>query len=303
MVRCFARVQVFSCKLVVVTAIFGSDQDDFRRGPQLSVIQHMDPQDAHGTQSVDRALLLLQRLGAEGRTLAALFSDTGLNKATVRRLLLALIRAGLVEQDEAHRSYHLGEQLQVLGAQAAHRPGLMAAAGESVMRLAQITGDVALLSVRRGASALCLMREEGSHPLRSHALVAGQSHPLGVGAGSLAMLASLPEAERTTVLAAIAPVLIDRYPGLPPNRMRSLVAQARAEGVALNPGLVLEGSWGLGIALHHPGGGLAGALSIAAVEARMRADRLPDLTRALRAEAARIQTRLAQTAPRLGRET
>ncbi|WP_246054956.1 IclR family transcriptional regulator [Paracoccus gahaiensis] len=271
--------------------------------PQLSMIQHMDPRDGNGTQSVDRALMLLQRLGAEGRTLAALVSDTGLNKATVRRLLLALIRAGLVEQDEARRTYHLGEQLQVLGAQAARRPGLMAAAGESVMRLAQVTGDAALLSVRRGASALCLMREEGSHPLRSHALVAGQSHPLGVGAGSLAMLASLPDDQVATVLSAIAPALAERYPNLPPDRLQAMVARTRAEGVALNPGLVLEGSWGLGIALHHPGGGLAGALSIAAVEARMRADRLPDLIHALRAEAARIQTRLAQTAPRPGRET
>ncbi len=76
--------------------------------------------------------------------------------------------------------------------------------------------------------------------------------------------------------------------------MRDLLARTRAEGVALNPGLVIEGSWGLGIALHHPDGRLVGALSIATIEARMRPDRLPDLTRLLRAEAARIEARLAQ---------
>ncbi|WP_111559945.1 IclR family transcriptional regulator [Paracoccus sediminilitoris] len=249
-----------------------------------------------GTQSVDRALMLLRRIGAsgeQGASLASLVAETGLNKATVRRLALALIRAGMAEQDAASR-YHLGEQIQVLGAQAARRPGLMAAAGESVMRLAQITGDAALLSVRRGASSLCLMREEGSYPLRSHALVAGQTHPLGVGAGSLAMLAALPDDEADTILRAIAPVLADRYPTLTPDRMRALIARTRAEGVALNPGLVIEGSWGLGIALHHPDGRLAGALSVATVEARMRPDRLPDLIRHLRAEAAQIENRLTQ---------
>ncbi|MFD1482859.1 IclR family transcriptional regulator [Paracoccus nototheniae] len=253
----------------------------------------MDQPDT-GTQSVDRALLLLNRIGAsgdDGATLAGLVSQTGLNKATVRRLLLALIRAGMAEQDAASR-YHPGAQLQVLGAQAARRPGLLAAAGESVMRLAQVTGDAALLSVRRGAGSLCLMREEGSYPLRSHALVAGQTHPLGVGAGSLAMLASLPDDQARTVLAAIAPVLADRFPALTPDRMRALIARTRADGVALNPGLVIEGSWGLGIALHHSDGRLAGALSVATVEARMRPDRLPDLTRHLRAEAARIEARL-----------
>ena len=249
-----------------------------------------------GTQSVDRALLLLTLIGASGdhgATLANLVAGSGLNKATVRRLALALIRAGMAEQDAASR-YHLGVQVQVLGAQAARRPGLMAAAREGVMRLAQVTGDAALLSVRRGGSSLCLMREEGSHPLRSHALVAGQTHPLGVGAGSLAMLAALPDDEGATILRAIAPVLAERFPVLTPDRMRDLITQTRVNGVALNPGLVIEGSWGLGIALHHPDGRLAGALSIATVEARMRPDRLPDLTRHLRAEAAQIETRLSK---------
>lgn len=260
-----------------------------------NMVHIVEPSDT-GTQSVDRALMLLTLIGArgdQGATLAGLVTDSGLNKATVRRLALALIRAGMVEQDAACR-YHLGAQMQVLGAQAARRPGLMAAAGESVMRLAQVTGDAALLSVRRGSSALCLMREEGGYPLRSHALVAGQAHPLGVGAGSLAMLAALPDDEADTILRAIAPVLADRYPALTPDRMRDLITRTRAEGVALNPGLVIEGSWGLGIALRHPDGRLAGALSVATVEARMRPDRLPDLTRHLRAEAAQIETRLTQ---------
>lgn len=251
-----------------------------------------------GTQSVDRALLLLERIGAAegaGATLAGLVAQTGLNKATVRRLALALIRAGMAEQDAASR-YHLGARLHVLGAQAARRPDLVRAATESVMRLAHATGDAALLSVRRGAGALCLMREEGSHPLRSHALVAGQSHPLGIGAGALAMLAGLPDEEVETVLAAIAPALIG-YPQLDPDRLRTMIARTRAEGVALNPGLVIEGSWGLGIALRHADGRLAGALSVATVEARMRADRLPELTRLLRAEAARIEARLDRPSP------
>lgn len=251
---------------------------------------------AGGTQSVDRALALLDLIARgpdEGLALGALVAGSGLNKATVRRLLLALIRGGLVAQDGGTRLYHLGDQAQVLGARAARRPGLARVAGESVMRLAQETGDAALLSVRRGAFSLCLLREEGAWPIRTHALMPGQTHPLGVGAGSLAMLAALPDDEVRAVIAANAEQLARHYPGHGPEALVAQVAQTRTAGVALNPGRVIEGSWGLGVALFWPDGRLAGALSVAAVEARMRDDRRPALIRNLRAEARHIEARLA----------
>ncbi|SCX95352.1 IclR family transcriptional regulator [Paracoccus tibetensis] len=265
-------------------------------------VHHADPEGPSGTQSVDRAMALLDLIGrrsVEGVSLSGLVAGSGLNKATVRRLVLALIRAGMVAQDEASRLYHLGDQAQVLGAMAAQRPGLARLAGESVMRLAQEVGDAALLSVRRGASSLCLLREDGAYPIRTHALVPGQMHPLGVGAGSLALLAALPEGEREEVMAANAAHLARAFPHYAP-RLPALVAETAAQGFALNPGLIFEGSWGMGVALRHPGGRLAGALSIAAVDSRMREARRPELLERLRAEAARIERKLAQVAPRQG---
>lgn len=265
-------------------------------------VHDMDHDGPSGTQSVDRALMLLltvARHGAEGISLSGLVTSSGLNKATVRRLVLALMRAGMVAQDDQSRLYHLGDQAQVLGHVAAQRPGLAQLAGESVMRLAGDVGDAALLSVRRGASSLCLLREDGGFPIRTHALVPGQSHPLGVGAGSLAMLAALPEGERADVMAANEAVLARSFPRYAPH-LPALVAETAARGYALNPGLVFEDSWGMGVALRHPDGRLAGALSLAAVASRMREDRRPELLERLRTEAARIERKLAQAAPRHG---
>lgn len=56
-----------------------------------------------GAQSIERALMLMQlvgRAGQDGIRLADLIAQSGLVKPTARRLLLALIRGGLVEQDE-----------------------------------------------------------------------------------------------------------------------------------------------------------------------------------------------------------
>mgnify|MGYP003134136155 CR=1 FL=1 len=87
---------------------------------------HMSP--ASGSQAVDRALALLQITGrgaGRGVALSELIAASGLGKPTVRRLMLALIRRGLVEQDSATRLYFLGEESYVLGTLATPRHGLL----------------------------------------------------------------------------------------------------------------------------------------------------------------------------------
>ncbi len=250
-----------------------------------------------GAQSVDRALALLALIGrhsAAGVSLSGLVSISGLNKATVRRLVLALMRAGLVEQDAQSRAYHLGEEAYVLGLLAQDRHGLLRQAMEQIQNLARHTGDAAFLSVRRGLHSVCLHREDGAHPIRTYALMPGGYHPLGVGAGSLAMLAALPDAEVEAIIAANTPELLAQYPRLPPETLRAHVAETRESGIALNPGLIFEDSWGLGIALHGPDGQLVGALSLAAVESRMKEPRREELAQKLRAAARVVEARLSR---------
>jgi DNA-binding IclR family transcriptional regulator len=251
-----------------------------------------------GAQSVDRALALLSliaRHSEAGLSLSGLVSVTGLNKATARRLVLALMRAGLVEQAQDTRAYHLGEEAYLLGLCAQGRHGLLAQAMQDLQRLARETGDAAFLSVRRGLHSVCLHREDGAHPIRTYALLPGGHHPLGVGAGSLAMLSALPDTEIEAILAANASELASNYPKLGQDTLRAQVAQTRARGIALNPGLIFEDSWGLGVALHGPGGQLVGALSLAAVESRMKEPRRTELAENLRAAARAIEARLTRS--------
>ncbi|WP_245735493.1 IclR family transcriptional regulator [Roseinatronobacter thiooxidans] len=260
----------------------------------------LDPTDSAmgGAQSVDRALALLSLIGrhsASGIALSGLVTESGLNKATVRRLVLALMRAGLVEQDAGTRNYHLGEDAYLLGLLAQGRHGLLSQAMEQVQRLARDTGDAAFISVRRGLYSVCLHREDGGHPIRTYALMPGGHHPLGVGAGSLAMLAALPDAEVDAVIAANHAEVTRSYPRLNPDSLRAQVAETREAGIALNPGLIFEDSWGLGAALHGPDGQLVGAVSLAAVESRMRMPRRAELEHRLRETTRAIAARLTRT--------
>lgn len=252
------------------------------------------PESAGGTQSIERAvalLMLVGRAGAEGARLADLVASSGLSKPTVRRVLLALVRAGLVDQDEASRRYHVGPEAYVLGTLAAPRFGIHALALDGLSRIARQSGDCAFLSVPRGAFSVCLHREEGTWPIRTHVLQAGDRHPLGIGAGGLAILAALPEAEVARIIEANAAALA-AYPGYSPDLLRGAMGDTRARGYALNPGLYVAGSWGIGVPVRGPDGRPLGALSLAAIESRLGAERQKELVPLLQREAAALEAKL-----------
>jgi DNA-binding IclR family transcriptional regulator len=72
-----------------------------------------------GTQSIENALALwrdVAHTGDNGARLTDLATKRGLNAATVRRTLLALVRTGWFEQDSASRRYRLGAHSVTLSA-------------------------------------------------------------------------------------------------------------------------------------------------------------------------------------------
>ena len=255
-----------------------------------------DGEPVTGAQSVERALTLLSlvgRGGDDGVTLAAIVAASGLEKPTARRLLMALIRARLVEQDQGTRRYRLGQEVYVLGTLATRRHGLLEQAAESLRRLSGATGDASFVSARHGDYVLCLHREEGSHPVRTHALQTGHQHPLGIGAGSMAILAALPETEREAAILRLADAYA-AYPGYSVEIVREDVARALEAGYALNPGRVVPSSWGVGVPLCYPDGRVAGALSMAAIDSRMQPDRQRELAGLLATEVRAVEARIAK---------
>ncbi len=248
-----------------------------------------------GSQSVDRALGLLaiiRRHAQSGIRLSEILEESGLNKPTARRLLLALMRAALVEQDAVTRRYHLGEEAFLLGALAAGRHNILELAAESMRRLASASEDTIFFSVRRQSYSVCLQREEGRFPIRTHILQAGNHHPLGIGAGAMALLADLPDDEIDQIVAENETVVAERFPHYTPDVIREQVDQTRLRGYSVNPGLVLPNSWAIGIVLRYPDGRAAGALSIAAIDSRMGPDRRESLAGLLKDEATRLTHRL-----------
>ncbi|SDK93535.1 IclR family transcriptional regulator [Paracoccus chinensis] len=249
-----------------------------------------------GAQAVDRALALLAAVGRappEGASLSSLAQVAGVAKPTARRLLISLMGAALVEQDAGTRLYHLGAGAFLLGLRAGRRHDMAELAADCVARLARDSGDSAFLLVPQGDEVVCLMREEGAFPIRTHALLAGDRNPAGVGAGGLALLAALSPEEAAATLDRVAPATAARM-GEAAAHLPADVALAREQGFALNPGRVVPGSWGVAVPVLWPDGRPAAALTIAAIDSRMGPARQAELVRLLRAETALIEARLAR---------
>ena len=180
---------------------------------------------------------------------------------------------------------------------AADRYGIHRLAQECVVRLARAAGDAAFVQVRRDFSVVCLQREDGDYPIRSYVLAAGDRHPLGVGAGGLAILAALPDDEVAAALEANREVLARHYPTLPRALIEDLVAEARACGYSMNRGVLFPGSWGMGMAVRDASGRAEACLSLASVESRMQADREEFLARLLADEVRLLERKLRDLQP------
>jgi DNA-binding IclR family transcriptional regulator len=147
------------------------------------------------------------------------------------------------------------------------------------------------LSIRQGDEAVCIVREEGSYPIKTLTLRPGDRRPLGVGAGSLALLAYLPNEEIDQLLAANAD-RIEAYK-LDANKIRELVADARQRGFAYNPGLLIPGMSAIGVPVLKVGSTVFAALSVAAISERMSHRRLTEIAGLLLNEARSLQDQLA----------
>ena len=253
-----------------------------------------------GAQAIARAASLLRLVsagGPAGRGVGDLARDADLSRSTAHRLLSALRAEGLVDQDPRSARWLPGPELFLMGNAAAARYDITHLARDIVRSLAVKTEESAFLSVRRGDETVCLLREEGSFPIRSFVLSEGVRFPLGVASAGMAILAFVPDDDVDAYL--------ERHPELPERwgsahdagALRARVASTRDRGYSVNPGLIVEGSWGIGAAVFDHAGSPEWALSLTGVEFRFGPDRLASLGRTLLAHAHQLSTRI-MAAPR-----
>jgi DNA-binding IclR family transcriptional regulator len=187
------------------------------------------------SQTVGRAFQLL-RLIASSKSRDVRLIDiaemAALDKSTAHRLLQRLVHERVLVRDPVNRGYRLGPLLYELGLAALPDINLREAAESELEVLARHTGDMTFLIGRSGFETVCLSRIVGSYEIQTMTRNIGDRHPLGIGAGSLAILAALKDDEIRIVLQTIEPQLT-RY-GLTSQLLWERIHATRDRGYALD---------------------------------------------------------------------
>jgi DNA-binding IclR family transcriptional regulator len=217
---------------------------------------------------------------------------TSLNKATTLRILASLIEEGFVSRVAGAKTYELGQEARVMAVGARRSVDIAELAQPSLLRLSEKSADTALLSVRSGVEALYLARSVGSHPLQPNYLQIGSRRPLGVGAGSLALMVWLPDAEIEAIIEVIVPRLL-KSPRITPKYLRERIVAARKHGHTVLIDAAYPGMGGVGVPIRDDTGEVVAALSIGASSDRIRR-REVELAEMLKKEAQVLARAIAQ---------
>ena len=215
-----------------------------------------------------------------------------LDKSTAHRLLQRLVQERMLVRDAGHRGYRLGPLLYELGLAALPETSLRELSQPALQQLARGTGDMAFLVVRSGFESVCLDRIAGNFAIQTMTQGVGDRHPLGVGAGGLAILAGLGEAEVKIVLKAIAPQL-RRY-RLTERALRERVEATRERGHAVDEGSAALDVTAIGRAVRDRTGAPLAAVFVASIRSRMGDARLREVDRRLVSCVTGIEAALAR---------
>ena len=241
-------------------------------------------------QNVARAALVIDALAGareQGLRLTDVVEETGLGTATVHRLLSGLVAHGFVDLEKSSNRYFVGLKMVTWTAAATERYGLAPYVQEELGRLCQETEDTVYFSLRSGNDAVCVERREGAYPIKTLTLSVGDRRPLGVGAGSLALLAFQP----VDFLAGLVETDAQRREaaGIDTATLKRHLKETRKNGFALNEGLLIAGMSGVAVPILDHKQHAVAAISVAAITTRLSGPRLLSVVENLRQAATAVE--------------
>ena len=245
----------------------------------------------NGAQAIQRAVALLRyvaRSRSDGARLSDIAEQADLTIPTSRRILKSLIDDRMIIQVEGRR-YAIGPLAAELGLAFRGNVNVTARWRPLLEAVGRMTGDTVYLIERGGLDSVVLDRVDGTSPVRAIPFEIGQRNPLGVGTGSLAILASLDDEEVDHILAAN-----DKeyrlHDGLDRQRVKTMVERTRRVGYAMTlKTSLMPGVTGFSVALPLGHDQVHLAISIASVGNAIAADRRQFLKHMLAKEIGRIR--------------
>lgn len=236
------------------------------------------PSDDPTVRSVRRAFAILRSFGPSdlGLPLGEVARRSNLDKATTRRILRTLINERLIEQRHPNRDYSLALGVLSLSAGATPADELRRRAQPLLASVAETTGATSFILISHDGAAMCIETRAGDMAAPPPVSV-GKRLPFNISPAPRILLAFMPAEQRARLLARpFFPALTPRTP-TDPDEVAERLDAIRARGWDTSQGHVMEGVWGLGVAIRDAAGEVIAALGIAGSDAQMMAGGEPRL--------------------------
>lgn len=254
-----------------------------------------DAESFDGTQSIVRATNIINFIASysiDGMRAADVATSLGLTRPTAYRILQCLVSQGWLMRRPDSKRYLLGHGLFELGLTAAPQFKFRDVCQPSLERIARHTGHTAFLTIRSGRDAISIARSKGK-PFEFKPLQIGIHRPLGIGAGSLALLMVLPDDEVEQLVSANARRLRS-FADLNTAMLIEIVRICRQQGFAFHDERLLKGMSGVAVPVADNSGKILGAISITAMVPILESEVIYEVVARLRREAAHIQALLVK---------
>jgi len=248
-----------------------------------------------GTQSIERAALLLRRLAERGhfgwRPLD-LAAQCGLDRGTTHRMLACLVRERLARRRPGDHRYLPGPLLYELSLALPAFAAFQAASSAALARIARRAGGAALLLLRSGAEFVCAARSD-ANPVKALTIDVGTRRPLATSAGGVAILLALPRDEAREVTARNLKD-VARFGEARVRALETMLRRSRREGYGVSRGDVVPGIAAIGVPIRDSGGEPFAAITVVGTTERLSPARAADLVVALGEEAQRLAREAAR---------
>lgn len=249
-----------------------------------------------GTVSKALSLLTYFNHGRTGIGLSALTRLSGMNKATVYRLMAELQESGFVEQTDGDRMYRLGPQVLRLAALREAAVPILSVSRRVLRDLSDETGETTHLSLLQGSQLNSLSH---AYSPRHATKVMMEDAEVLTFHGTSSGLAVLAFADRGFVEDVLSQPLVAHTPSTitDPQEIRAQVAAVRSCGMAQSIGGFEADVHSHAVPVFGPGQQVIGALAVAAPVSRMTAEQKSLIPAALQRAGATLTHRIGGSAP------
>ncbi|MFB5085986.1 IclR family transcriptional regulator [Psychrobacillus sp. PGGUH221] len=240
-------------------------------------------------QSIIRAMTVAQVLAThtteKGMTISELSKECELPLSTMHRLLQAMIKQGLIEQDEQSKMYRLGIVWLEYGLKVYDSFDYVSKIRPEIEWLSKEVEESVYLSKPLGTEAMIVERiDSENNPIRIYDQL-GLRIPMNIGAANKSMLAAMPAAQTESILSQLLPT--DKV-----NEMLITLEQIKKQGYATSHSERTEGTSSIAVSIKDSFGQVIGAISIGVVSFNLTEERLELLINKAMEAGKRISHRL-----------